>query len=534
MQRPPPWFLTLCAPLFLLGCGAGAEPTSTSTSGGASPAPAEPVNVILILVDTLRADAVLDPEGQYDTPNLDRFAQEGIVFPRAFASAPMTLPSHVSLFSSRPPLETKVLNNNQTVPTSLPLVAEWFAKHEYDTRAVLSLATMNPPVANTGVSRGFASYDVDYWMMSRAEDTAQRLWRSLDARDSGDPLFLFAHFSDPHEPYNSHGSEQRMVEVLVNGAPVKAILVSDWSQYTLELELPGGRSVVEFRTLEKPPRRFRVRLVECQDEEGPVALTWEQGKEMERVTRARVVLERGERETATCKLRLWVNDVPDRERLDDRYRGEVAYVDRYVGELIQRLKDLGLYEDSLVVFTSDHGEALGERNFVGHVEFLTDEMIHVPLIVKPPRGDARRPALERRAAQLVSHLDLVPTLLSMAGLPPLPGQRGKSLLEANEAVHIAETHRPEAKKNQIALRDGEFKLIYFADEERFELYDLVADPGEANDIYATHSSRRKDWPEKLVALYAQSQVPTDTSEAGHGEVDPALLKALGYGGGDED
>jgi len=534
MQRSSTRFLALLASLFLAGCGGGETPAPAGGGPSTPAAPTAPVNVILILVDTLRADAVLDPEGQYDTPNLDRFAQEGIVFPRAFASAPMTLPSHVSLFSSRPPLETKVLNNNQTVPTGLPLVAEWFRQHDYDTRAVLSLATMNPPVAKTGVSRGFASYDVNYWMMSRAEDTAQRLWRSLDARDGDAPLFLFAHFSDPHEPYNSHGSEQRRVGVMLNGVEVQQILASDWSQTTLQLELPSGRSTVELKTLEKPARRFRVRMVDCKDDEGPVALTWEQGKEMERVTNARLVLDRGERDAAICTLRVWVNDVPDRERLDDRYRGEVAYVDRYVGELIQKLKDLGLYEDSLVVFTSDHGEALGERNFVGHVEYLTDEMIHVPLIVKPPRGDARRAQLEQRATSLVSHLDLVPTLLSMAGLPPLPGQRGKSLLEANAAVHIAETHKPEAKKNQIALRDGEFKMIYFADEERFEMYDLALDPGEKSDVYASQSGRRKDWPEKLVALYQESQVQADASQAGHGEVDPALLKALGYGGGDED
>lgn len=530
MMRPSTWLLALLAPLFLAGCGGGEAPTPV---GGGSGAPAKPLNVILVLVDTLRADAVLDPQGLYDTPNLDRFAAEGIVFPRAFSAAPMTLPSHVSLFSSRPPFETKVLNNNQTVPTSLPLVAEWFQQHDYDTRAVLSLATMNPPVANTGVGRGFASYDVDYWMMSRAEDTAQRLWRSLDARDTDAPLFLFAHFSDPHEPYNSHGSEQRRVEVKVNGVVAREILASDWSQTTLELELPSGRSLVELRSLEKPMRRFRVRVVECRDAEGPVPLAWEEGKEMERVNKARLTFDRGEREPATCTVRLWVNDVPDRERLDDRYRGEVAYVDRYLGELFQRLKDLGLYEDSLIVFTSDHGESLGERNFFGHVEYLTDDMIHVPLIVKPPRGDARRAALEQRAGGLVSHLDLVPTLLSMSGLPPLPGQRGKSLLEANEAVHIAQTHKPEAKKNQIALRDLEFKMIYFADDERFELYDLAADPGETNDVYATHSSRRKDWPEKLVKLYEQSQIQAEASEAGHGEVDPALLKALGYGGGED-
>jgi arylsulfatase A-like enzyme len=107
------------------------------------------------------------------------------------------------------------------------------------------------------------------------------------------------------------------------------------------------------------------------------------------------------------------------------------------------------------------------------------------------------------------------------------------LLTAHESVHIAQTHKPEAKKNQIALRDAEFKLIYFPDEQRFELYDLAADPREQHDVYATHSGRRPDWPEKLVALYEVALVPAAEGTEGQGQMDPDMLRALGYGGGEE-
>jgi arylsulfatase A-like enzyme len=518
----------LCLALLALLLGAcGDEPATPSPPAWR---PAGPVNVVLILVDTLRADAIFDEAGAYDTPSIDRLVQDGVACRRAFSSAPMTLPSHVSLFSSRSPFETKVLNNDQPVPPSLPLAAEWFQQHGYDTRAVLSLATMNPPVVKTGVSRGFASYDVDYWMISRAEDTASRMWRSLEQRDRSAPLFFFAHFSDPHEPYHAHGKETVRVGLKRDGELVETIVASDWSQTTRALELPPGRTVFDLASPGRPVRRFRVRAFEFREGDQILPVTWEEGAEMERVNKARIVVDRGERPAAECQLRTWITDVP-RDKVA-RYRAEVAYVDRYVGELIRRLEQEGLYQDSLIVFTSDHGEALGERKFFGHVQQLTDEMIHVPLVVKLPRNDPRRAELERAAAGVVTQVDLVPTILDVAGLPPLPGQRGASLLGAHESVHIAETHRPEAEKNQIALRDAQYKLIYFADEQRFELYDLAADPGELNDVYATHSGRRPDWPEKLVALYELSTVPATDGPDGQGQMDPAMLRALGYGGED--
>src|SRR5262245_19877404 len=129
--------LVLAAGWFVLaGCERGG---ASSQDGGRSPGPS--VNVVLIVIDTLRADAVFDPAGKYETPCLDRLASEGVAFEHAFSAAPMTLPSHMSLFSSRPVLETGVFVNQQTVPTDLPLLAEWLEEHGYDTRAVLSLGT---------------------------------------------------------------------------------------------------------------------------------------------------------------------------------------------------------------------------------------------------------------------------------------------------------------------------------------------------------------------------------------------------------
>jgi arylsulfatase A-like enzyme len=491
-----------------------------------------PVDVVLIVIDTLRGDVVPDPEDRYRTPNIDRLAREGVVFPRAFSAAPLTLPSHISLFSSRPPFETRVTNNGQTVPRDLPLVAEWLGARGYDCRAVISLGTLDPLHERETPARGFDSYDHDYWDMSRAETTVARLRASLDKRERGAPLFLFAHFADPHEPYDANGSEVHAVEVRLDGAPLKELLVSEMNQWKAVVRLKSGRNVFEFHSLDRPPGRFRVRRFECRDRDGPREIRWEEGGFMERVSQARAVIDRADAPDADCALRLWINDVPvDDDARRRRYAGEVAYVDRYVGELLAELEQRGLYQDSLVVFTSDHGEAMGEHKQFGHAERLSDDQIHVPLIIKLPRNDPRRSELERAAAGQVTHLDLVPTLLEIAGLPPLPGQRGISLFEPHDSVHIAETHRPDAKRTQFALRDAQFKMVYFPDEERFEMYDLAADPGEEQDVFADQASKRGDWAGKLRAFSAQSQAPARAERDAELE---AQLRALGYGGSGEE
>jgi len=538
-QRSP--LLSLAAALLLAGCAPEAPPPGTphSPSGRTVWQPEKPLNVVLILIDTLRGDVLVDREGKYDTPNLDRLASDGVVYPNAFSTAPMTLPSHVSMFSSRSPSETKVLNNGQVVPRDLPLLADWMGDHGYDTRAVISLGTLNPPGEGKGVSRGFKSYDWDYWMMSQAETTHTRLLASLAKRQAEKPLFLFAHFSDPHEPYNSHGSEDTKVELKMDGKLLEDIVTSDMAFWTKEVTLSPGRTVFEFSMPAKRAGRFRVRLFECWEGDKELDVTWEEIKPMDRVKSAVLAVDRGDRPAAKCKLRLWMNDVPPNDdSRRSRYAHEINYVDQYVGQLLTELDQMGLYQDSLIVFTSDHGEAMGEHRFFGHAKGLTDEQIHVPLLIKLPANDPRREELARTAASLVSHLDTTPTILELAGLPPLPGQRGLSILEPHTRVCVAQTHQPEADKNQVAMRDERYKLIYFPDaeaSEQFVLYDLVNDPGELENVFAQSGKERPDWPDRLRLLYSHSNGEYEGAGSAEDlEAQNELLRALGYAGAEAD
>lgn len=499
--------------------------------GGEVSQPSPRPNIVFVVVDTLRGDVLTDPSNTYSTPNLDQLVSEGVHFPKTFSHAPLTLPSHTAMFSSRPPLETVVFNNGQKVPEELPLLSEWLTRFGYETRAVTSLGTLWTPKDSTGLWRGFADYDLDYWHMSQAEDSTGRMRASLDARSEEKPLFLFAHFSDPHEPYNSHGDRDYTAEIYLDGELLDTVTTSEMSFWHRSVSLSAGRHLFEVRS----KNNFKIRQFQALNERGAkrwTELDWEVGKRVKALKRARLSLTQAGDGPVVRDLRLWINDAPSHDEIRSRYANEVEYVDGWIGELMDDLKARSLYEESLIVFTSDHGESLGEHGRVGHANGLTDPHIHVPLVIKLPKSDPRQPKLTANKNGLVSHADLTPTILELASLPPLPGQLGNSLLRPDDTIHFAETHKPEARDDQLCLRDEQFKMIYFPGTEEYLFYDLDKDPGELDNVFATRSAERSDWADRLKSLAALAK---ERSESGYTNdaSKQADLEALGYGGAEE-
>ena len=482
-------------------------------------------NVILIVVDTLRGDAVLDPRHQVETPAIDAFATDSTVFPHAFSHAPMTLPAHASLFSSRHPFQTGVFNNGMRVDRDLPLLADWLADSGYETRAIISMGTLRP-VSGHGLDRGFDEYDTDFTRMAQAPEVVERLEATLDELEQhGDPFFLFAHFCDPHEPYNAHGAETREATLELNGKRLFTLSTADMDFWDGKVELQPGRNVFDVRA----DHDFRIRWFECKAPDS--TLTWEESARLQAAPWARVAVDVDSDEPVTGTIDIWISESLSRSRVPGRYIREVEFVDTYVGRLLQGLKDRGLYDDSLIVFTSDHGEAFGEHGHVGHVQGLHDEQIRVPLFFKLPTGDPRRADLDARSSNLAVHLDVVPTMLELLEIRALPDQKGRSLLSfdpgSNARTLIAETHTPQAERNLVCLRDLAFKMIYAADEDTFEMFDLVADPRELSDVYAERNRERPDWTERLRGIARTAAA----AASGDLDLEPetqARIDALGY------
>lgn len=170
------------------------------------------------------------------------------------------------------------------------------------------------------------------------------------------------------------------------------------------------------------------------------------------------------------------------ERGRDRYDGEVAYADRQIGIVLEKLKERGLEGRTVVVVTSDHGEAFGEHDIHFHGRRLWEEVVRVPWIWSVPGLEPRR------VRSRVSHIDLVATACDLLGVEPPEGVKGASLVpmmtgaeEGDRRIYI-EQPLGEYMPPMYALIDGGHKLIHSITGNRYQLFDLDADPGEESDL----------------------------------------------------
>ncbi len=163
----------------------------------------------------------------------------------------------------------------------------------------------------------------------------------------------------------------------------------------------------------------------------------------------------------------------------------VSYVDAQIGRLVAELKRRGEYDDALIIVTADHGEEFWDHGGFDHGTSLYDELIHVPLIVKPP---ASLRARRRVVSEQVRTIDIMPTLLDLVGVPSPETSSGRSLRPLMAGV--GGEHRPAFSESvlyggdKIAWRTGRFKFIItraVRGQVTDELYDLAADPRETTD-----------------------------------------------------
>jgi len=482
-------------------------------------APEAPPHIVVIVVDTLRADVV----GPDATPNILGLAERGVVLGDAFTHAPMTLPAHTSLLSSRLPHETGVVVNGQAVPDDLPLLTEHLAAQGYRCLGAGSMASLWSDEPGAGLERGFERFvrvERDY---ADGPRTASALAALLDDATVGDePLFVLAHLADPHEPYRDFADERRSLVVSLDGVELERVDPRRAPHVKARLDLAAGEH--ELRMIDGAadfvPRSLYVHAGEG-DARRRVPVRWREGRRLDATRRlvATFTLE----EPTRVELESWVADRPDQVEAARRYPLEVARADAAVGTILDDLAARGILEHAVVLLTSDHGEAFGEHGLNGHSHNLYDELLRVPTVLALPGGerfDRARADLAR--TELARHVDLAPTLLDLAELAPLAGAVGSSLLDParGRPVHFAETHRPEADAEQLALTDGRWKLVHRPEEGRFELYDLVRDPGETRDLYGERGADFEGWRSALEARAA--------AWGGTERVERAELEALGY------
>jgi choline-sulfatase len=402
--------------------------------------PSAPSDVLLITIDTLRADHLGSYGGARGTTlALDSFAQEGTRFAHVVAPAPLTLPSHASIFSGLTPLAHGVRDNaGFAVPPSVPLLAERFRAAGYATAAFVSGAPLQQAF---GLARGFDHYDD---RMTRGGDAARPLaverpanetvtavadWLSHEASVRERALFLWVHLFDPHAPYDA-------------------------------------------------PEPYRTAY------------------------------------------------------RDRPYVAEIAFVDEQFDELRKLVASARGNRRSISVVTADHGEGLGDHDEPTHGLFVYDSTIRVPLIIAGeglPQG--------RVVDSMVRLIDVAPTLLDLAGLPPFETADGASLRPAMTTTSAVQAPAyVESLFGRLccgwaplhAWRDDRWVFI---DAPRAELYDMAADPGQRQNVAPDHPQEIARLRRALVAAMEHAR-STDASSRGVPSSDTrAQLRSLGYLGG---
>ncbi len=477
----------------LLVLALGVAPWTGGCRGDAHRAsPGTPRNLLWIVVDTLRPDRLSCYGGAVATPAIDGLAAEGIRFEHATSHIPITGPSHATMFTGKLPLHHGVHNNADVLQAEQTTIAEMFQRHGFGTAAVLSLGVLAP---RFGFAQGFDHVDARFstqWYRPGDEITDAAL-AAVPAVDR-DRFFLFVHYSDPHEPYSPPTDDYTGIRVTLNGADL-GVVQANGHGYQLPVTVRPGANRLEL-TKVSDQQRWRLlfhhlKVVGPQGElEMRVGAGWTtppQGKRGRTlISRLPAILEveNPGPQTVPATLGFFVKEQVPLAEKRRRYDREIAYADRQIGRLLDALRARGDLKDTLVVFTSDHGEGMGDHGLVGHVHQLYDSLLRVPLILSGP-GIAG-PRAEREPVGLV---DLVPTLLDVFGLPSPSDLPGRNLLGASHdrpTPLLAMTFAPEARQDLMAVMVDGHKLIVDTDTRERELYDLVDDPGELNDLHSSN------------------------------------------------
>jgi arylsulfatase A-like enzyme len=403
-------------------------------------------NILLIVMDTARAaNFSLYGYKRCTTPNLEQFAGESVLFKNAISSAPWTLPSHASLFTGFISYVHGATHGKTKDVHALMLhenfdtLAEILTSHGYKTAGVTANTAWLSP--STELDQGF-----NYYWWGKSRDSVLFL-----------PTISMVFLGPKSNSYlkricgvTTINSAKRINNIAINW--LRKHKDQPWFLFINYMEAHG----IEYlpspysKLFTKPPKpAFSL------NPEDSIVISASNGK-----------LER---------LRSW-------------YDNQLAFLDSQIALFFESLKDMGLFEETIIVVTSDHGELLGEHEDIGHEFWLYHELLHVPLIIKYPFKKHSGSIIHK----IVQNIDIFAELLHQAGISIPANIQGQPFSEVThpiisevERCPIGAVVRPDRYDRDLkALYSKQiagFKLIKSSDERR-ELYHIENDPTESNNI----------------------------------------------------
>ncbi len=452
-------------------------------------------NIILISIDTLRTQNLgCYGYGRDTSPSIDSFSKRSAFFRNAYAAWPKTTPSVTALMTGLYPHTSGIMRlaPYQYLDDELLVLAEILRNSGYYTEGIIANGVIGIE------TNGHQGFDRFVEKAGNAEIvTRAALWtiERLAKIQEKTPFFYWIHYVDPHSPYGAPDSPDYFVGDRYYDLEKKVTL----KESPLDLmPIPPGLSAYEENRREEINR--------------PSVGS----------TRLGVISEKNEFLDHYVAL----------------YDGEIRFVDRHIGMVIDRLEEEGMLENSIIVLWADHGESLGEHNyFFNHGRFPYNMNLKVPLMIY----DADYPSQELNRA--VSLLDVTPTLLDLAEIDHPVEFEGRSLAgdiqgqDPGTRDVFAESGYA-VKFQKILLRDN-WKLIYIPDVldrslmhgSEFELYNLADDPDELRNVSEDYPEIFADMKGALlgwIGTWEDDMVERNDVKVEYSEEAMQELRALGY------
>jgi len=221
------------------------------------------------------------------------------------------------------------------------------------------------------------------------------------------------------------------------------------------------------------------------------------------------------------------------QALFDGYAGEIAFTDHCIGQVVDKLRELGLYDSTMIIITSDHGEMLGQHGEGFHGYFLYQPAIRVPLIFKLPKLSKNR-----RITSTVGLVDIVPTVCSVLGIKlstPVQGQDLSPCFRSDwlppSGRHLFCQSLEPTKYNANSLLGVVTDRYKYIKTTRSELYDLVDDPDELNNIAVEQADRSRKMEAGLRQILQETNRDKEDGKARLDNQTRERLESLGYIGG---
>lgn len=447
-------------------------------------APAQAGPVIFIVVDTLRADHL--PAYGYSeghTPNLDAFARDAVRFENAFSNASWTRPSFATLLSGRYPSSHRTMGKSSSLPNEIVTLPEALHAGGYTTRGIVTNYNVAPFFH---FDQGFDTYEyLEPDFVLGANDTAAKLLFIQFARQQIETIRARMGTVEPGSAYRDAETVNRAVVADLGHLPSD----SPWLLFVAYMD-PHDPYF---------PHPYRGNGYSRAAHPMPTAA--------------------------------------EAPMLESLYNGEITYWDEHFGHLVAELRRRGLYDSSTIIVTGDHGEEFNEHGGFWHGTTLYDEQVHIPLFIKMPNGQFAGST----RSEWVQHVDIMPTLLHLNGLPVPGGVQGHNIFDQDHArneVLAEESHEGNVLASMRTRRSGaEYKIIRAnANNPRglapVELYRVDQDPRE-------QVSLTTELPE--VAAQSERDLTAAENHAGRGAAhaeevvvgagEAERLRALGYAGG---